>query len=80
MSPRVEWRDGLPPDEGRWWIRWGDGSVEPVEISPPLRGYPRPLIKTLSGVAYPVDANRARITHHAPLVAPDPPKTAEETR
>lgn len=75
------WIPGPPPGPGRYWVVWTDWPetrIEAVELSPALiyAGDPRaPLqIKTLRGMAYQYDANRADITHHMALDPPEAPR------
>lgn len=71
---KVRWIDGPPPDRGHWWIVW-NGAVHAVSIDGALINPDgEPLIKTLGGMAYNFAANRARITKHAPLIYPEPPR------
>lgn len=74
---RVRWIEGAPTEPGRYWIVWKgrDGAlVEPVEIGGAVISPRGPLlIKTLFGIAYPLDRNASHILHHAPLVEPPLP-------
>lgn len=87
LENKVHWRPGPPPGRGRWWVCWAgdDGPrVRLFEVSPAVIHYDSPaallLMKSPCGMAWQFEANRDRMTHHAPVVAPDLPALRGEHR
>ena len=75
-KPRVSWHPGPPPGRGLWWVVWR-GVVCAVAIDPALinRGDPnaRLLIKGMTGLAFPFEAERRHVSHHAEFEHPEAP-------
>lgn len=79
----TDWREGPPPGAGQFWVvmwmlnpnRW---EVRLVEVSPAvLNPEGRLLLKMSNGSAFLYEPNRYAISHHASVIAPEPPVPLE---